>query len=116
INVLSFYEMYQGEVGDMDDATQSSHVLDRWILSRLFEIRDEMTASLDIYEIDRAARPLAVFIDDLSTWYLRRSRDRFKSDDSTDEMQVRKTLRYVLREFTKLMAPFMPFIAEYIYQ
>ncbi|PIR38788.1 MAG: hypothetical protein COV34_00515 [Candidatus Zambryskibacteria bacterium CG10_big_fil_rev_8_21_14_0_10_42_12] len=115
VNVLSFYEMYQGEVSDMSDVVKGEYVLDRWILVRLFETRNEVTTSLDAYEIDRATRPLAVFIDDLSTWYLRRSRDRFKSGNETDEIQVRTTLRYVLREFAKLVAPFMPFIAEHIY-
>lgn len=115
-NVLSFYEMYQKDIGDMGDERTHEHILDRWIVSRLYETRNEVTHFLNTYEIDRATRPLALFIEDLSTWYLRRSRDRFKSGNNMDELQVRTTCRDVLKNFAKLTAPFMPFIAEFVYQ
>jgi isoleucyl-tRNA synthetase len=62
-----------------------------------------------------ATRPTADFIDDLSVWYLRRSRDRFKGDDIEDKKLALGTLRFVLRELAKVMAPAMPFYAEYLW-
>jgi isoleucyl-tRNA synthetase len=91
------------------------NILDRWILSRLNELNNEVTNGLDKYELDKATRPFADFIDDFSTWYLRRSRDRFKGDDEADKAAALSTTRFVLLELSKLLAPFMPFVAEDIY-
>jgi isoleucyl-tRNA synthetase len=65
--------------------------------------------------LDKAARPLAEFIDDFSNWYLRRSRERFKSDDQADRESAIATTRFVLRETAKLIAPFLPFTAERVF-
>ena len=112
-NVLAMYEQY----ADGTDAnSDSSHVLDRWVLARLNELITETTAGYQNYELDKATRPVADFVDDLSVWYLRRSRERFKGDDATDKKQALATLRYVLRELAKVMAPPMPFYAEYLYR
>ncbi|MDD5153027.1 MAG: class I tRNA ligase family protein, partial [Candidatus Pacebacteria bacterium] len=86
-----------------------------WILAQLALLGEVMTRSFDAYELDRAVKPLGTFVDDLSTWYLRRSRERFKSDDKEDRAQAIATTREVFLEFSKLLAPVMPFIAEYIY-
>ena len=112
-NVLSFLELYGDEKTPL--ASESAHVLDAWIRARLAEVRDEVTVALDAYQIDRAARPLMGFVDDLSTWYVRRSRDRFKSDDLADKRLALGTTKYVLREFAKVAAPFIPFFAEYLF-
>lgn len=112
-NVLSFYELYKGNGGAL---AQASNVLDQWILARLKEVTCEETAAFDAYELDRAVKPLNLFVDDLSTWYLRRSRDRFKSGDENDRAQALSTTRVVLLEFSKLIAPVMPFLAEDIYK
>lgn len=114
-NVVSFYELYTNE-GEMVRPADSDHVLDVWIRSRLVEMTDEVTEALDRYELDRATRPIALFVDDLSTWYLRRSRDRFKGEDSDDQYHVIATTHIVLCELAKVMAPFTPFVAEEIYQ
>ncbi len=111
-NVVSFYEMY---ASDFKPENKSINPLDIWITTRLLELTKEISVSLDAYEIDRAARPLADFIDDLSTWYIRRSRDRFKSENQADKNMALTTTRNVLLDFTKLIAPFMPFLAEDIY-
>jgi isoleucyl-tRNA synthetase len=112
-NVLSFYEMYSnGEVFDI----KSTHPLDIWITTRLKELTVEMTEALEKYQIDKATRPIALFIDDLSTWYIRRSRDRFKSENKMDLYNVLSTTRNSLITFAKLIAPFMPFLAEDVYQ
>jgi isoleucyl-tRNA synthetase len=113
-NVLAFYEMYAKD-GHRVDARESNNVLDVWIMARLSETLDEVTKNLDLYLLDKAARPLMSFVDDLSTWYLRRSRDRFKSDDASDRKFALATTRLVLNQFSKIMAPFTPFYAEYLY-
>jgi isoleucyl-tRNA synthetase len=96
-------------------AVHSQNILDQWILSRLNQLNNEVTNGLDKYELDKATRPFADFIDDLSTWYLRRSRDRFKGDDEVDKSAALSTTRFVILELSKLLAPFMPFMAEEIY-
>jgi len=115
-NVVAFYELYVGQNNETKiDLTKSSNVLDQWILLRLSETIKELTTCLNNYEIDRAVWPIDDFIDDLSTWYIRRSRDRFK-DEGEDKKQALLTTRFVLLETAKLIAPFAPFMAEQIYQ
>lgn len=113
-NVLSFLGLYGDE--KTPAVSDSGHVLDAWIRARLAETSGEVTAALDAYQIDRAARPLMGFVDDLSTWYVRRSRDRFKSDDAADKALALGTTRYVLREFAKIAAPIIPFYAEHLFR
>ncbi len=112
-NVLAMYEMYQ----DGTPATaESPHVLDRWIIARLNQLVAESTSGYEGYELDKATRPIADFIDDLSVWYLRRSRERLKADDVEDKTRALATLRYALRTLALVMAPAMPFYAEYLYR
>ena len=111
-NVLSFYLLYADET---PRGSGSSHVLDRWILARLESLVRDTTEGYENYQLDKATRPLADFIDDLSVWYLRRSRDRFKNDDAGKEAAL-STLRWVLFVLSHLMAPAMPFFAEHLFQ
>jgi len=99
----------------VSSAVYSDNILDQWILSRLSQLNREVTEGMERYELDKATRPFADFIDDLSTWYLRRSRDRFKGDDDADKTAALSTTRFILLELSKLLAPFMPFVAEDIY-
>jgi isoleucyl-tRNA synthetase len=108
-NVLSFYEMYKEDTGAVSG--QSQHILDRWILVRLSETIATVEAGMDAYQLDRAARPLMDFVEDLSTWYLRRSRERFREDAT-----ALATFRIVLRDFSKILAPFTPFVADQVYR
>jgi len=112
-NVRSFYEMYapKGFVG----GSGSGNILDKWILTRLNQLIADSTAGYESYQLDNAVRPLSAFIDDLSTWYLRRSRDRFK-DDGADKNEALGTLQYVLMTVSKVMAPAMPFFADDLYR
>ncbi|MFM2423950.1 MAG: hypothetical protein RLZZ70_339 [Candidatus Parcubacteria bacterium] len=112
-NVLDMFQMYRDGTKASSDST---HVLDRWIISRLNQLIGEATAGYENYELDKATRPIADFIDDLSVWYLRRSRERLKGDDGEDRTATIATLRFVLRELAKVMAPAMPFYAEYLYR
>lgn len=109
-NVVSFYELYADR--NVVSSRESEDVLDIWIAARLDQLVREVTESMDAYELDRAARPIADFIDDLSTWYVRRSRERFKDGDHN----ALAMLRHVLVMSAKVCAPFMPFIAEDVYR
>ncbi len=115
-NVYSFYELYKDTQGQEVIPSDSPNILDKWILSRLNQLNDEVLTGLNNYELDRASRPIMDFVDDLSTWYIRRSRDRFKGDDVGDRNFALATTKFVLKEFSKVIAPFMPFLAEEIYQ
>ncbi len=115
-NVFTFYNTYAPQEESSVVLPGSKHVLDRWMVSRLNILILEVTTSLDTNQLDRASRPIADFIDDLSTWYLRRSRDRFKAEDEVDKQAALETTRYILVTLAKVMAPFVPFIAEDLYQ
>lgn len=119
-NVVSFYEMYKGneKIKTQNEKLnlQIKNVLDEWVLARLDQLISEVTNGLDTYELDKASRPIADFVDDLSVWYIRRSRDRFKGDDEVDKNEALLTTRFVLKEFSKVIAPFMPFVAEEVFQ
>jgi isoleucyl-tRNA synthetase len=113
-NILAFYVLYKEEAGPANDT--STQLLDRWILARLHSVIKTATESFDTYDVPHATRPMREFIDDFSTWYVRRSRERIKSVDEADKKNALATLRYVLKEFAKAVAPVMPFIAEEIFQ
>jgi len=117
-NVVSFYEMYSQNIAApvKNFVPNSLNVLDQWILVRLHQLIFEVTTAADKYELDKATRPILDFVEDLSTWYLRRSRDRFKSGDQTDKIQAIETTHFVLEELAKVIAPVMPFYAEILYQ
>ncbi|MCX6702094.1 MAG: class I tRNA ligase family protein [Candidatus Zambryskibacteria bacterium] len=111
-NILSFYEMYPVE----GEGKPKELILDTWILARLNELIETTTLSLNKYELDKASRPILDFVDDLSTWYIRRSRERFKSDNVEVRYAVSYYTAFVLREFSKVVAPFIPFLAEEVYR
>ncbi|MDP2665122.1 MAG: isoleucine--tRNA ligase [bacterium] len=111
-NVLAFYKLYEDGT---KRAKTSTNILDRWILARLAILVRETSDGYEHYELDKATRPLALFIDDLSVWYVRRSRDRFK-EDGKEKTEALATLRYVLYTFAIATAPAMPFIAEEVFQ
>ncbi len=111
-NILSFFNMYKVDALEKGNPT----ILDEWIVSRLEELRNTVTQSLDSYELDRASRPIMDFVEDLSVWYVRRSRERFKSEDVSVSVNALWYTRYVLMELSKIIAPFMPFVAEHIFQ
>ncbi len=115
LNVVAFYEMYTGITSVISLEKTSSNILDQWIISRINETVKVVTDGLEAGELDKASRPIVDFIDDLSTWYLRRSRDRFK-EEGKDREGALTTTQYVLITLAKIMAPFTPFFAEYIYQ
>ncbi|MDD5696408.1 MAG: class I tRNA ligase family protein, partial [Candidatus Pacebacteria bacterium] len=101
-NCLAFYETYKGEVKEIN----SDNVLDRWILSKTERLNENLIKFMDEYELTKASRLFYDFLDDLSNWYIRRSRKRIK------EEQTSSILHYVLLKLSKLIAPFTPFVAE----
>ncbi len=118
-NSYSFFVTYanidQWEPGESRPG-QSENLLDQWIESSLAQLCREVTASMDNYDLQRSVRPFVAFIEDLTNWYIRRSRRRFwKSDDDGDKQQAYVTLYHTLIELCKIAAPFTPFIAEEIY-
>lgn len=114
-NTLAFYELYP-DTQEVLLPPQPAHVLDRWIMTRLQQTIGEVTAAMDAYLIADALRPIETIIDDLSVWYVRRSRDRFKVGDDSDRRAASHSLRWVLAELAKIIAPFTPFLAEELYQ
>lgn len=120
LNVYSFFELYRKKSNFREDLSFSNHlhILDQWILARLNQLIKEVTNYLDEYDLAKASRPFENFVKDLSTWYLRRSRERFKGmiAQDTEEANPQKVLYYILLTLSKLLAPFTPFVSEEIYQ
>jgi isoleucyl-tRNA synthetase len=114
VNVVAMYKLYAND--ECEPNAESQHVLDRFIIARLKEVKREVTAGFEAYELDKAFRPLEKFIDDLSVWYVRRSRERIKSEDTKVAAEVLGTMQYVLLELSRVLAPTMPFLAETIFQ
>lgn len=110
LNVKNFYELFHNENKVMNNSS-SLYLLDKWIISKLHLTIREITNALENYDTVTACNEITAFVDGLSTWYVRRSRDRFKEK----EKQAIKTLAYVLLNLAKLIAPIMPFLAEDIY-
>lgn len=92
-----------------------SHILDKWIIAKLNLLIDSVTKKLDKYQITDAAREISGFINELSTWYLRRSRARFKKEGE-DKKQALTTLHGTLLTSSQLLAPFIPFLADHLYR
>ena len=144
-NVVEFYQMYAPSrvilsvakdplsrtSRDSSVATlpqnDRKNILDRWVLAKLNLLIEEVTQNMEAYKLVQASRPIVDFVTELSQWYVRRSRDRFKSasapaglrrdegNDIDDKQAAINTLHEVLFTLSKVMAPFTPFIAEKIY-
>ncbi|MCH9704471.1 MAG: class I tRNA ligase family protein, partial [Chlamydiae bacterium] len=92
-------------------------VIDRWILARLNALIETVERGMDDYDLSRAVEPFVGFVDELTNWYIRRSRRRFWADeDSLDRREAFETLHYVLLQLSKIAAPFVPFLSEAIFQ
>ena len=120
-NVYDFFTMYASVDGfDSKQAIAVSKLenpLDIWLVSRVYELRNEITKGMEAYNIPSALSNALLFIDDLSNWFVRRSRRRFwKSEDDTDKNAAYSTLYFILVYLAKILAPFTPFLAEELYQ
>ena len=139
-NVAEFYTMYASE-NSGSIKINPTNILDKWILSRLNGAIFELTVSMDKYDTVKSCRIIKNFIEELSLWYIRRSRERFKEDGSSptnfklkaeeqgmnsksdlklvgdkDKNQAGAVLRLVLLELSKAIAPILPFTAEYVFE
>uniref|UniRef100_A0A7C4M5Q3 Isoleucine--tRNA ligase n=1 Tax=candidate division CPR3 bacterium TaxID=2268181 RepID=A0A7C4M5Q3_UNCC3 len=118
-NVYNFFVTYANV--DKYDASKNKdakkNLLDNWILSKLYRVISLVTEKLEIYDAQSASLAIQKFIDDLSTWYIRRCRDRVGPtvENTNDKIAFYNTLYKVLVELAKLLAPFIPFISEEIY-
>ncbi|OGJ01554.1 hypothetical protein A3G53_00010 [Candidatus Nomurabacteria bacterium RIFCSPLOWO2_12_FULL_44_11] len=110
-NVLAFYELYRDKKIETNEKPNSKNILDQWILARLNELIKLTTENLNNYKLLEPTRALRDFVGDLSTWYLRRSRERIKDGDK----EAKQTLYFLLKTLAQVMAPFAPFAAENIW-
>ena len=120
-NVYDFFTMY-AEVDGFDSeqamaVSEFVNPLDIWLVSRIHQVRNQITEGMEAYNIPAALSSVLEFIDDMSNWFVRRSRRRFwKSEDDQDKLEAYSTLYYVLIYLAKILAPFTPFLAEELYQ
>jgi isoleucyl-tRNA synthetase len=116
-NSFVFLDVYsQGQLS-APKLVNPKNVLDRWIISRLNTLNQEIIRWMDKYELTKAARLFDDFIDDFSNWYVRRSRKRFqKPVNNKEKREAEKIYSFVLLKLAQLGAPFFPFISEEIYQ
>ena len=121
-NVLSFFTTYAATDGYDPRSWEASSVaeradIDRWVLSVLQSLVRDVNDEMEAYRLYTVVPRLVSFIDDLTNWYVRRSRERFwKSEDDRDKTNAYATLFEVLTTFSKVLAPFMPFLTEAVYQ
>jgi isoleucyl-tRNA synthetase len=107
-NTFAFATLYDA---DPEAAASPETDLDRWVRSRCSATIEAVTERLDAYDATTAGREIAAFVDDLSNWYVRRSRRRFWDGDAA----AHETLRHCLKTVSQLLAPFVPFVADEIY-
>ena len=119
-NSYSFFVTYanlDGWSAEGLEHPRSPNVLDRWIVSSLESLVAGVTDAMDQYDLQRSVRPFVAFIEELTNWYIRRSRRRFwKAEDDADKQYAYATLRYVLIQLSKVAAPFVPFVSEAVYR
>ncbi|SCK24361.1 isoleucine--tRNA ligase [Streptomyces sp. WMMB 322] len=115
-NTVAFQALYARTTGwapsGSDPAPESRPLLDRWLLSELHALVDQVTLAMEGYDTQRAGKLLSTFVDDLSNWYVRRSRRRFWQGDPA----ALRTLHDTLETVTRLMAPIVPFVTERVWQ
>ena len=119
-NSFNFFKTYT-EVDKWQPASLdkpvASNLLDKWILARLNRATEQVTIGADKYELNKALRPLVNLLEDLSNWYIRRSRRRFwKSENDQDKQEAYATLHYTLVTTCQLMAPWAPFVSDRLWR
>ena len=117
-NVYSFFVTYANlDKPALTTVPAATNELDRWLLSELNVLVRDVTNAYETYDVPNATRPIEKFVENLSTWYVRRSRRRFwKNESDSDKQSAYSTLYTALVTVAKLLAPAMPFLAEELYQ
>ncbi|MBX0359736.1 isoleucine--tRNA ligase [Halobacillus sp. Nhm2S1] len=119
VNTHGFYTLYANIDGYTFDKNEEGEktLLDRWVLSRLNSVTGVVEEALNDYDFTKAAKALEKYVDEVSNWYIRRSRDRFWEEGMTESKKAAyHTLHEVLAQLSQLMAPYTPFLADDIYQ
>ena len=118
-NSYVFFATY-ANISQFEPTEKKPHpeaLIDQWMLSCLNKLVLDVEAGMEKYELSKAVQPIVTFIDQLTNWYIRRSRERFWEQELTkDQKEAFQTLYYVLKDTVKVIAPFVPFISEAIYQ
>lgn len=112
VYLQTYAKLFNWNPSSISDCPQSKNVLDKWVVARLKQFHTTFEKGISSYRLPDAVREIDPFVSDLSTWYIRRSRDRFAAGD----VQAMGTLYYVLTMFTKTVAPIMAFASEYVYR
>ena len=118
-NTYAFYVLYAeiDQFNPYEHTAKPTHIMDKWLLSRLNSLVKKVDSSLERFEVTEPARMLDQFVDELSNWFLRRSRERYwVSEMPQDKINAYKTLHHALVTVAKLAAPFVPFLSEQLYQ
>lgn len=114
---ITYAHIYRFKPAAHDAVFEPQATIDQWIISLLQKLIYDVEHALDRYDLMHAVEPFISFIEELTNWYIRRSRRRFWSDEATqDRHDAFQTLYTVLFELTKIAAPFVPFISEAIYR
>ncbi len=117
-NVAKFYDLFARDNNFVasEEELEPDNVLDKWIISRTNQLINSITQGLEEYNLPLACQAITPFVSDLSTWYIRRSRDRFKSENKQEVDEVLRVAGYLLIKVAKAIAPIMPFVSEQIWQ
>ena len=117
-NVYSFFTVYANvdNYQPSENLTNPENELDKWIISKFQTLVSQVETEMENLHLFLVVPALLNFIEDLTNWYLRRSRRRFWSKDTKDKQDGYNTLFYILTEFSKTLAPFLPFMTEHIYK
>ncbi len=114
---LTYARLYNFQPKNEEAPPKPEATIDRWILSLTQKLVHDVEKGMDAYDLSQSVGPFVSFIEQLTNWYIRRSRRRFWSDEETsDRFQAFQTLYTVLIQLTKVIAPFVPFVAESIYR
>ncbi|NIY92144.1 isoleucine--tRNA ligase [Vibrio diazotrophicus] len=117
-NGFKFFKTYADIDGwKVEGSAPRNNVLDQWIVSRLESLKERVNAEMQAYHLYEVVPPLFEFLEDLTNWYIRLNRSRYwQPEMNKDKESAYATLYYCLDTFTTLMAPFAPFLSEFIYQ
>ncbi len=121
MNSVRFFTMYteidKWQPANPGERPESSNILDKWMLARLDQTIAEVTKQADDYKLAHSVHPIFELIEDMSNWYIRRSRRRFwKSEDDGDKQQAYEVLWYTLTKVCQLLAPWAPFLSDHIWR